>query len=800
MRAPRFAGIWLSYGCHEGKHLFPEASRPVVIAGPNGSGKSTLLEAVLRTMYGFRRQSPRERTLLEHLTPWSGAQLAASVDLVSASGEVLSVHRDFTSDDVKVRDSAGGEIFHGDGNPGSGSRAYKEYRTMLEEWLGFGNLDPYRRTAWIGQGELVDTALSEELLRLSTGGHRRVKSARDALKESYHELTRKPIDRGQAAKRSDRRMEELHSELKDLEDRLDREQRAMAGRQPLVERGRELEAAIGQLDEEIARMEAALEPLAERRAVEVESREALRELQRLEAAARELDGATRELERAEEAWSALGQGALSYPTDFEGRLSALDVLWEQESKLGERLSERAQALDPRTTGSVGVIMAAAAFVAAGAAATALGFQVVGIAGIVLGFLLAAVGGLTLWQSWQQRDEARQRESGIEQERSELRERIADTLRGVPAADDIRPETADEHRQRFGRQTEVGARRDAARTELASTLARLESTHAVVGPRAVEDDGRHGGQETSPVARGEGDEVEDRALRLRQHLEVESSEVRRSLAASTYRLEANASAGEQLPEGMAAESGAVEEGLRQHRVSRENLREELTHLNRELGDAERGVEAVLRLEERREQLRLEVETVEADVLIHRLAWSLLGDAHREFRERDQDRLVESISTRLEALSSGDLGPLVAQRSLEDASVRMYDKMLPLDSPPLSFGEKHLLHFAIRLGAADFLAEELVRHPLLVDEPFTHLDETRARHVWDTLCAIASERQVIVTTQDRLVLDHLGVRPDIALTGPSEWRVGVDPEGETALRPDSSQAPEPGQQTGLLADLD
>jgi hypothetical protein len=35
------------------------------------------------------------------------------------------------------------------------------------------------------------------------------------------------------------------------------------------------------------------------------------------------------------------------------------------------------------------------------------------------------------------------------------------------------------------------------------------------------------------------------------------------------------------------------------------------------------------------------------------------------------------------------------------------------------------------------------------------------VWDLLVRLAAGRQVIVTTQDRLVLDHLGIRPDFDL---------------------------------------
>jgi hypothetical protein len=55
-------------------------------------------------------------------------------------------------------------------------------------------------------------------------------------------------------------------------------------------------------------------------------------------------------------------------------------------------------------------------------------------------------------------------------------------------------------------------------------------------------------------------------------------------------------------------------------------------------------------------------------------------------------------------------------------------------------------------------------LLIDDPFVHLDERRVTDLWAVLERIAETRQVIVATQDRLVLAHLGVSPDLELTVP------------------------------------
>ena len=150
--------------------------------------------------------------------------------------------------------------------------------------------------------------------------------------------------------------------------------------------------------------------------------------------------------------------------------------------------------------------------------------------------------------------------------------------------------------------------------------------------------------------------------------------------------------------------------------------------------------------------------------YRRAHGLLTDAYEEFRETDQERLLRHIDGHLSVLGDRKMGPVVAPDDLDSALLMYGGRSLALASPPLSYGELHVALFAVRMGAADFLAGMAVRLPLLVDDPFVHLDAGRAAEIWDVLCTIARERQVILTTQDRLVLEHLGVRPDLDLDGP------------------------------------
>ena len=227
---------------------------------------------------------------------------------------------------------------------------------------------------------------------------------------------------------------------------------------------------------------------------------------------------------------------------------------------------------------------------------------------------------------------------------------------------------------------------------------------------------------------------------------------------------------------------------------------MKRLRGQLREAERTLATEARIDESPSSLarelaerREELGALDRRIAAYRHAYRLVSEAYDAFRKNDEQRLLSSISRHLQMLSGGALGPLEAAEGLDRVRVASEGRWLPLDTPPLSYGQRHAVLLAVRLGAADFLAQLGVRVPLLIDDPFVHLDEARARDVWSALERIAVERQVIVATQDRLVLDYLGVVPDIDLTpGPQDRlpeRV-VDP-GAAAPAQDPAPAPEPAQ---------
>ncbi|MGB5527301.1 MAG: AAA family ATPase, partial [Gemmatimonadota bacterium] len=341
MSEPRLEAIELEYGCHSGRFDLPDGQRPVVIAGRNGSGKTTLLEAFLRTLYGFSRRKPEERRLLELRQPWSGRPTEAQVWLRATDGSRFTVHRDFASDRVVAcDDSTGLEVFRGDANPVGVRSESRRYQDLVREWIGFGTLEPYRGTAWIAQGELVDTKLDDELLRAAAGTHRKVETALKELREAFEALTREPIEPGGRAKRLARELEELQEAVSRGVERLEAARDARGRKRPVIQRTAEIQSSLDEVQAEIRLLEAAYRPITERRTLLAEQKEAEAHLAALTEAMRWLEAAAGELGRAE-ADQVSAEAGGRYPDDFEARLGQAELLWDRVAALEEQLAGEA---------------------------------------------------------------------------------------------------------------------------------------------------------------------------------------------------------------------------------------------------------------------------------------------------------------------------------------------------------------------------------------------------------------------------------------------------------------------------
>jgi DNA repair exonuclease SbcCD ATPase subunit len=644
----------------------------------------------------------------------------------------------------------------------------RRYQDLLREWIGFGTLEPYRGTAWIAQGELVDTKLDDELLRAAAGTHRKVDSALKELREAFEALTRDPIEPGARAKRLARELEELREAIALGVDRLEAAREARRRKRPVLERTGKIQSELDAVETEIGLLEAAYRPITERRTLLAEHKQAETQLATLAEALRSLEETAGELRRTEAERVSVEAGG-RYPDDFEARLGQAELLWDRVSALEQQRADtpaNASRTPPAWRSTVGMAGIALALVG-GAIAVTLS-PGVGLGVAITGFFLGAAA------VWQARSESGTEADAVnqlrrlEQDLAGARARLSSIAAGVPAPEFL-PVNAATHQTRFARQEEArsaeGRARDRA-DEAAERAARL------LGSATPGDPG--------------GTDVHRR-------LEAAREAARTALARVQLRIEEQP-ATPLLPEGVDPTVPAVESARSDRRARRDVLNKEQTSLNLEIRDLDRASEDVFALDEQLAGLRVRLLEAESEVEARRFAWELVRDSYEEFRAMDQDRLLAAVNRRLDELSGGQLGPVTAVGDLATARVGMAGREVALDSPPLSFGEKHVALLAIRLGAADFLAGEGIRHPLLVDEPFTHLDEVHSREVWDSLQKLATERQVIVTTQDRLVLDHLGIQPDFELAsvetaGAAEAGPGSRDRDRDSSRPSGRIEPAP-----------
>jgi len=737
IQAARFLSLDLSYGCHRGRFDFPAEPRPILVYGPNGAGKSTLLEALVRGLYGFNKQLRDERARLEDRSPWNAASYRVAVTL-GCDDRAWTIERDLVSMEVVIRDEAEGEVpWAGDGNPGASNAEAREFRDRIGKIFGLREREAYVATACIHQGELVGTELGEHLLRIASGGHANVELARRSIQHAHREITTGPIHPGAAAAKKARRLQESEAHLLELRARLGRAVLAEKRRAPLVQESDAVERRLTEVHAEVEALELARARLVDRRAHHSDRERLEERVRATERLLRELTEARAALGAAEERVEEACKGG-RYPPDFPERIVRLEGLWMEADRLELAHEEREEALEqagasplPIAVAAViavlGIVLLLAGYPELGAVLTALGL--VGTTGL----------GVTYHRGKARAAELRSSLDSIDAQRMEIDSRLDEVLSQVPNRATLTAATLADRREAFERQCRAEAARERAGETLAPVI------------RRIRDDltGR-----SEPV--GSGAEELERALR-RSLTDLNAELARRRLAMEGVERKAP-----DLPGGVETDEEGLRQAIEDRRGEGRELAERIRELLRRLAEEGSPPESSLALHDRIAAVEAEVEELRTRALAHERAYALVSDAYEAFRDRDQERLVSSVSGRLEQLSGGRLGPVEAEGPLSEATVRIGARSVVLDSPPLSYGEYHAALLAVRLGAVDFLASAGVAPPLLIDEPFAYLDENHCSEVWGLLTRIAQDRQVIVSTQDRLILDHLAVEPDITLS--------------------------------------
>ena len=716
MLRPRIETLALDYGRLHGEWQLPaHDDRPVLISGPNGSGKTTLVEGLVHTLFGYHRwrRGEQGRELMAR-QPWDGDGMIGRLQL-ARNGRRLTFRRDFEDGRVRIEDKETGEVeFDGAADPGARNQEARQYRRLLVELFGLQDLRVYEATLLIRQGGIADTVLGDHLLRIAAGGNARVDGASRSIAERHRAITSRPMGPASEPAITPRELERVENEMAALEERLREARQAGEQRRPLALDRERTAQQLEHLQEEIHLLEEAQSTLARSGTVEMEARQLRGLTRKLERAGDALEAALEEHSAAETAADESTREGV-YPEDLPERLARAELRWRDLQQLRERL--------PSWPAPLGLVILAGAAV------------LLFLGRFVLGGVLAAVGGLLLaaWLAlWlDSRRRARQ-----------VREELEPVLADVPQGRQLGPDTSDQALERYHAQKAARQRVEQARERLADALRDARGLLRDAGVVGVEVGGS--------LADAPTETVRAAAERTRERLREGRVELERVGETSL-----------QLPDGVVPTEEGVREALQARRAEHARIQEELQSISQAL--MERGtpaespgaLEAALGgLRPRRAALVRKAQVLEA-------AHALITDAYDAFREQDQDRLVRLMSSRIQRLTDSRLGPIVVEDMLEDARLEGFGRLLDLASPPLSYGEYHAVLLGVRLGAADFLAGVGVLPPLIVDEPFAHLDRERRRILWDLLCQVARERQVIVTTQDLLLVEDLDVEPDIRL---------------------------------------
>jgi uncharacterized protein YhaN len=136
---------------------------------------------------------------------------------------------------------------------------------------------------------------------------------------------------------------------------------------------------------------------------------------------------------------------------------------------------------------------------------------------------------------------------------------------------------------------------------------------------------------------------------------------------------------------------------------------------------------------------------------RLAEQELSEAAAETYRDFAPRLNDALERRLARVTHGRYRTAYVA---DDLSVRLEapETGAPIDLDRTSMGTQKLAYLVQRLELVGLLAPSAEPLPVLLDDPFAHLDRDRLRDALELLAELAAERQLIVFTTQRDVVER------------------------------------------------
>jgi DNA repair exonuclease SbcCD ATPase subunit len=737
----RFSSIDLKYGCHDRSIRLPIKQSPIVITAPNGCGKTTLVEALVRALFGFESERQEDRRRLESRRPWSGTDMRVTVDVFDDDSATWRIDHQLVDSLLTITSPTGRtESWRRDQKGRASDAATGQIRDRFIEMLGVADRRLYESTLCLHQGAILDTHLGEEILQLAASTYSLADAARRKLAaEAQALLSGHPT--GDEKSAEDRQsVEALARQIGDLEMNLAQAGGVHARRADLTARAERLERELDKADAEIGLLEEERQFLLKRQDEEADVEQLREKLHDLEGVESDLEIAVADLEALERADTPKRDTPSLLPADLKERAERIEELWRERKKHRMAISKRSEDLEGGGIPSPMPIIAATLTALAGLPAYQAGMSAAAIALSGAGLAFLAILLVRQRRAAGNRHRAMSDIEVLEGQLADVKDELSELLAEIPEGESLR-------RERLAEMVRELEGRAGAQSKLEQAAANLDTTAALA--REMLDKWSDVAIPSPPkqvLLR-----VQEEIITARDDLETKGEQTSTS---------ASPSAG--APTSSSLE--ALEITIEERHQARDELIEDLETTRRAVIEEGRLARSPLAMKRQLAALRYRLEEVRDRQAALQRASELIGDAYDEYREHDEQRLIDAISHALSGLTSGELGPLVANEGLEDSKVRLGKRALPLECPPLGHGDYHAALLAIRLGVADFLAELGIRPPLILDEPFAYLDEGRCVQLWQILNRIARRSQVIVATYNQLLLDQIGVSPDVVLDQP------------------------------------
>jgi recombinational DNA repair ATPase RecF len=732
-----------------------------VVHGPNEAGKSTLHAALSAALFGLVGSGRRKRddtARVERFRPWDGARFAATAEVVAAGGRRLRLEWDFDRGRVAVVDAAAGTDVtrdYGGGDPDELVRALwgvergvylhlghvaqaelarisdpAGVRHAIEAVVGQGAADSpaqaavaalkHQRACLVG----LNSAATKPLARARAERDRLADAVADAAaeREAVDELASERDSARASAEAADRRVRALehagaHVRARELRRRIEWADEAdHAARAAAVVVAREAEHADFAPSPDVGTLRHRLRDLETER--DRRSGERMLDTQRLT-----------EVEREQAALAARAD-ALAPHRGASARAAEIDALALAAEHGGEGRR--------RLLGLIALAGAVAvAAVAVGQPALAAVAVIAGIASLVLAVRRMPPGAAEL-------DRALPGTGPVE-------ERLA-AHRAACAAD----RELDRVERELGR---VQVSYAGLRADLAA-LDQIEHERAQVSDRVrselaragIDDDDLEDGlRRYDAAASGHAQFVDAVATQRQKRAELERllgeeslEEARRRLGEIESGLNGHAALadGRDLAE-VEAERAAAE-------AERDRAALSATALDARLAERQRSAPRVAELREQLEEAIEQVARLEHTDAVLRLAEAELAAAADETYRDVAPALGAALAEPISRLTAGRYATAFVE---DDLGVRLEtpERGEVVDLAALSHGTQRQVYLVQRLELVRLLCPEGATPPVLLDDPFAHVDAERVARTLAYLSDLAADRQLILFSTDRAAVD-------------------------------------------------